>query len=96
MQEAQITLDSPYEQSLAKHVLRMGEVIESVARDLKPHVLCNYLYDLATRFSSFYENCPVIRSEEPLRSSRLLLCDLTARSMALGLNLLGIEHPEAM
>ena len=60
-----------------------------VARELKPHHLCMYLYDLATRFSGFYENCPVLQSAEPLRSSRLALCDLTARTMALGLDLLG-------
>lgn len=89
-------LDSPHELALAKHILRLGEVIDAVARDLKPHLLCTYLYDLATRFSGFFENCPVLQSEEPTRSSRLALCDLTARTMALGLDLLGIEHPEQM
>ena len=93
---AALSLDSPPETALAKHVLRLGEVIDLVARELKPHHLCAYLYDLATRFSSFYENCPVIKSEEPTRSSRLLLCDVTARAMAAGLDLLGIEHPEQM
>jgi arginyl-tRNA synthetase len=93
---AAVRLDSPYEFGLAKHVLRIGEVIELVARELKPHHLCVYLYELATRFSSFYENCPVLQSEEPIRSSRLLLCDVTARTIALGLDLIGIEHPEQM
>ncbi|HEX3356747.1 MAG TPA: arginine--tRNA ligase [Tepidisphaeraceae bacterium] len=96
LSDTTIKLDTPYEVSLAKHLLRLGEVIESVARELKPHLLCTYLYDLATRFSSFYENCPVLKSEEPLRSSRLALSDLTARTMGLGLDLLGIEHPEQM
>ena len=90
------TLDSPFEIALVKHVLRLGEIIELVARELKPHYLCTYLYELATKFSSFYENCPVLQSEEPTRSSRLMLCDATARTLALGLDLLGIEHPEQM
>ena len=89
-------LEAPHELALAKHILRLGDVIEIVSRELKPHHLCNYLYELATRFSGFYENCPVLASEEPTRSSRLALCDLTARTMALGLDLLGIEHPEQM
>jgi len=91
-----ITLDSPFELALAKHILRLGETMDVVARDLKPHVLCLYLYELASKFSSFYENCPVLKSEEPLRTSRLMLSDLTARTLALGLDLLGIEHPEQM
>ena len=89
-------LGSPFELALAKHILRLGEVIEQVARDLKPHLLCTYLYELAVKFSGFYENCPVIQSEEPLRSSRLALCDLTARALELGLDQLGIEHPDQM
>ncbi len=91
-----ITLESPFELSLAKHLLRFGEVIDAVARELKPHLLCAYLYDAATRFSGFFENCPVIQSEEPMRSSRLALCAITARTLAIGLDLLGIEHPEQM
>jgi arginyl-tRNA synthetase len=59
-------------------------------------LLCTYLYDLAAKFSGFYENCPVIQSQEPTKSSRLQLCDLTARTMALGLDLLGIQHPDQM
>lgn len=91
-----LSLESPHELALAKHILRAGEAIELVAHDLKPHLLCTYLYDLATKFSGFYENCPVLQSEEPTRSSRLALCDLTARTLALGLDLLGIGHPERM
>jgi arginyl-tRNA synthetase len=92
----QISLDSPYEQSLAKHILRLGDIVELAARELKPHHLCAYLYELASRFSGFYENCPVVSSPEPLRSSRLVVCDLTARTLELGLELLGIEHPDEM
>jgi arginyl-tRNA synthetase len=81
---------------LAKHLLRLGEIVHLVTRELKPHYLCTYLYELATKFSGFYENCPVLQSEEPTRSSRLGLCDLTARTLGLGLDLLGIQHPEKM
>jgi arginyl-tRNA synthetase len=94
--DAQVKLETPHELALAKHVLRFGEVIQLVARELKPHHLCNYLYELATKFSGFYENCPVLQSEEPTRSSRLILSDATAKTLACGLDLLGIEHPEQM
>ena len=93
---APVTLKSPFELALAKHLLRFGEVVDAVARELKPHLLCAYLYDLATRFSAFYENCPVLSSAEPERGSRLTLAFLTARTLANGLDLLGIEHPEQM
>jgi arginyl-tRNA synthetase len=93
---AKLNLQSPFELALAKHILRLSEIIELVARELKPHYLCTYLYELAAKFSGFYENCPVIQSDEPTRSSRLLLCDLTARTMSQGLDLLGIAHPQQM
>lgn len=92
----QILLESPFELALAKHILRLGEMIDLAARELKPHHLCAYLYELATRFSGFFENCPVIQSPRPTRGSRLALCDLTARTLELGLDLLGIEHPDQM
>ena len=91
-----IALQSPYELALAKQILRLGDVIETVSRELKPHHLCAYLYELAGRFSGFFENCPVLKSEEPTRSSRLALCASTARTLAIGLDLLGIEHPTQM
>ena len=91
-----IRLEAPHELSLAKHLLRLGEVVEVVVRELKPHHLTNYLYDLANRFHAFFEHCPVLQSEEPTRSSRIALIDLVGRTLALGLDLLGIEHPEQM
>jgi len=94
--EAVVYLESPFELALAKHILRLGEVVELVARELKPHHLCTYLYELSTRFSAFYENCPVLQSAQPLRDSRLALCKLTVRTLELGLDLLGIEHPDQM
>ena len=91
-----LSLETPHELALAKHILRLGDTIAVISRDLKPHTLCTYLYDLATKFSGFFENCPVIQSPEPMRSSRLLLCELTARTLQIGLDLLGIEHPDEM
>jgi arginyl-tRNA synthetase len=93
---AKVSLDTPFELTLGKHILRFGEVIEIVARELKPHHLTSYLYELATKFSAFYENCPVLQAEESIRASRLVLCEATARTLAMGLELLGIEHPEQM
>ena len=63
---------------------------------LQPHRLCNYLFDLAQRFTSFYEACPVLSSEGQLRDERLALCELTARTLRRGLSLLGIQAPEQM
>ncbi|HEV8606853.1 MAG TPA: arginine--tRNA ligase [Tepidisphaeraceae bacterium] len=91
-----IILEAPAEIALAKQILRLNEVIDLVARELKPHHLAGYLYELAIRFSGFYENCPVLQSQEPTRSSRLALAELTARTMATGLDLLGIAQPEQM
>jgi arginyl-tRNA synthetase len=93
---AEVRLDAQQEVALAKHILRFADVLHLVARELKPHYLTTFLYDLATTFSAFYEHCPVLQSEEPTRSSRLALCDVTARTLAQGLDLLGIEHPEQM
>jgi arginyl-tRNA synthetase len=61
-----------------------------------PHKLCGYLFDVASAFTSFYENCRVLVDDEAQRTSRLLLCDLSARVLSLGLSLLGIEAPERM
>jgi len=91
-----IVLESPFELALAKHILRLGEVLALVARELKPHHLCTYLYELSAKFSGLFENCPVLTSDEPLRTSRLTLCDAAARTLSCGLELLGIEHPDQM
>jgi arginyl-tRNA synthetase len=88
---ANIILETGYELALAKHVLRFGEVLELVAKELKPHYLSNYLYDLAVKFSSFYENCDVLKSAEPIRFSRLVLCHVVAGTLRKGLDLLGIQ-----
>ena len=91
-----VIVDHPAELDLAKHLLRFAETLQSVMDDDKPNWLTAYLYDLAGKFSVFYDNCPVIQSAEPTRSSRLQLCRLTADVMKCGLNLLGIDVIEQM
>ena len=89
-------LQASEEIALAKHFLNFGLVLEAVAEEYRPNYLCNYLYELAGRFTSFYENCPVLKSEGATRATRLLLCDLTARVLKEGLSTLGIETLEQM
>jgi arginyl-tRNA synthetase len=89
-------LSAPEEISLAKFLLNFGLSVEAVGEEFRPNFLCNYLYELAGKFTSFYENCPVLRADEPTRQSRLILCDLTARVLKQGLEVLGIEVVEQM
>ena len=84
------------ENALAIKLLQFPEVVAAVAHQCYPHVLCNYLYELADAFMKFYEQCPVLRADEPVRTSRLLLALLTARIVRQGLDLLGIETLERM
>ena len=84
------------ESALAIKLLQFPEVIEVVAHQCYPHVLCNYLYELADAFMKFYEQCPVLRADEPVRTSRLVLALLTSRIVRQGLDLLGIETLERM
>lgn len=92
----QILLHQETELVLAKHLLQLSEIISEVEKDLLPNRLCDYLYELGKKFNQFYEVCPVLKAEEPIRTSRLMLCDLTARTLKLGLNLLGIPVLERM
>jgi arginyl-tRNA synthetase len=91
-----LRLDTPEELALARHMLNFGLVLEAVAEDYRPNFLCNYLYELAGRFTSFYETCPVLKSEPEQRASRLALCDLTACVLKQGLDVLGIKTLEQM
>ncbi|MEV0968779.1 arginine--tRNA ligase [Microtetraspora glauca] len=92
-----IILGEPAERALALQLLGFGAVVESVAELSEPHRLCNYLFDVAQAFTSFYENCPVLKAEdEAVRQSRLALSALTLRVLLQGLDLLGIEVPERM
>ena len=89
-------LAAPEEIALAKHLLNFGLTLEAVAEEYRPNFLCNYLYELAGKFTAFYENCPVLKADDATRASRLALCDLTARVLKQGLDTLGIETVEQM
>ncbi|WP_406081914.1 arginine--tRNA ligase [Micromonospora sp. NBC_00858] len=94
--EVGISLAEPAERALAFELVGFGRVVGEVAENLEFHHLAGYLYRLAAAFSAFYERCPVLRADGPVRESRLVLCDLTARVLRQGLYLLGIRTPERM
>ncbi|MEM8945233.1 MAG: arginine--tRNA ligase [Planctomycetota bacterium] len=95
--EVSIRLDEPQERALGLALLHLSEALDRVIADYRPNHLTTYLFDLASKYSSFFENCPVLKADESaIRDSRLLLCDLTARTIGLGLELLGIETVERM
>ena len=91
-----IALVEPAERELALRILATPSVIAEATSSQSPHRLCTHLFDLAQAFTAFYEYCPVLKVDEPVRGSRLALCDLTARTLSTGLDLLGIEAPERM
>jgi arginyl-tRNA synthetase len=95
---APIALASPAERGLALEILRFSEALDATVSEYRPNQLTSYLYDqLAQSYSTFYEACPVLKAETPeSRTSRLLLCDLTARTLQQGLELLGIGTVERM
>ncbi len=94
--DAKILLQEDAELILGKHLLQLGEVLRDMEQDLLPNRLCQYLYELSQKFNRFFEQCPVLKTEEPQRTSRLGLCNLTARTLKLGLSLLGIQVLERM
>ena len=91
-----IDLTAAAEKDLAKRLCQFAEVLPTVLNDFRPNVLANYLFELADSFHAFYEACPVLKSDEPARSSRLALCKITAHTLRRGLGLLGIDVPERM
>src|SRR5881398_3662001 len=91
-----VTLKEPAELDVAKRVCQFAEIVPQVLNGFRPNILANYLFELANSFHTFYEACPVLKSEEPARSSRLALCDLAGRVLQRGLDLLGIKVPEKM
>ncbi len=96
-ESAQLTIAEPAERALALELLGLGAAVQSVADSLQPHRLCTYLFAVATRFNAFYDQCPVLKAEDAkTRQSRLALSAVTARVLAAGLDLLGIEAPEQM
>ncbi len=94
---AEFRLTEPAERKLALELLDFGNAVIEAGDGLKPHRLCGYLYDLATAFTAFFENCPVLKApDDATRASRLALCESTARVLSCGLRLLGIAAPERM
>ena len=94
---AQVILEKPEERSLAAQLLRFEESLTFAAAEYKPSFVTSYLWDLAKTYNGFFQNSPVLKAEAPeLRQSRLLLCDLTARVIQRGLDLLGIAVVERM
>ncbi|MDO9948884.1 arginine--tRNA ligase [Glaesserella parasuis] len=91
-----IVLTDEKERNLAIKLLQFEEAVTVVAKDGTPHVLCQYLYELAGIFSSFYEACPILNAEESIKQSRLKLAHLTAKTLKQGLDLLGIKTVEKM
>ncbi len=92
----QFQLTAPEEFALGKHLLDFGLILEAVVEEYRPNFLCNYLYELAGKFTGFYENCPVLKAAPETRATRLALCDLTAKVLKQGLEALGIETTEKM
>jgi arginyl-tRNA synthetase len=93
---SELNFSGAEELAVARQLLNFGYVLEMMAEEYRPNYLCNYLYELAGHFARFFETCPVLKSEGLTRSTRLLLCDLTARVMRQGLDVLGIETLEQM
>ena len=90
-------LSHPSERALALWLLQYDSAVWDALERYSPHRLCTYLYELSSRYTSFYEQCTVLKAEsEVMRDSRLALCDLTARILADGLQMLGIDAPEQM
>jgi arginyl-tRNA synthetase len=94
--DVQIALQDEAELTLVKHILQVADVIEQVGRDLMPNRLCQYLFELSQKFNQFYDRCAVLDAPEPERTTRLVLCHVTARTLKLGLSLLGIAVVERM
>ena len=96
-QQSVLKLTEESERALALQINRYSEILEGVAIEARPNYLTNYLFELANLFSTFYNNCHVLKAEEEdVKTSRLLLCDLTARVITHGLSLLGIRTCERM
>jgi arginyl-tRNA synthetase len=92
-----VAITHPAERALVLQVLSFESAVLSAVDGLQPHRLCTYLFELASSFTDFYEACPVLRAEsDEARASRLALCEVTARTLSVGLDLLGIAAPERM
>lgn len=95
--QGQVLITTPAERALALKLVQFHEALDQAARECRPNFLTQYLFETANCFSTFFEECPVLKAEsEALRTSRLLLADLTARVISQGLELLGIQTIEQM
>jgi arginyl-tRNA synthetase len=95
-QVQEVVLTEPAELALAKKLLQFGETVPLVLHEFRPNLLANHLFETANAFHTFYEACPVLKSEGATRHSRLVLCEATARVLKQGLALLGVDVPERM
>jgi arginyl-tRNA synthetase len=91
-----VQLGTPAERALALQLLGFGRAVTDTAATAEPHKLAGFLFDVASSFTTFYEQCPVLTAEGEARSSRLALCALTLSVLTTGLGLLGIPVPERM
>jgi arginyl-tRNA synthetase len=91
-----LNIAEPAERALLMKILQMPDVLRAVAAECYPNLLCNYLYELAGIFMRFYEQCPVLKAEDDIRQSRLLLAELTSDTLKKGLDLLGLDTLEKM
>ena len=95
---AVITIIEPQEKALALKLLQLEDVIDAVISECTPNLLCNYLYELASLYMSFYEACPILKEgiSDDVKASRLALCKVIADTLKQGLDILGIETMERM
>ena len=92
----EVVLTEPAESGLALKLLQFGEIVPLVLNEFRPNLLANHLFETANAFHTFYEACPVLKSDGVVQHSRLVLCDATARVLKQGLDLLGVDVPERM
>ncbi len=96
LETSHIEFSEKQEWNLIRELLKFDEVIIQVEEELLPNRLCNYLFELCQVFNRFYDQIPVLKADEPSKSSRLILCQLTAETLKVGLDLLGIQTLERM
>ena len=89
-------VQEPVERRLAVLLARYNEIVVNAEKECRPNIIANFLYQLATRFTAFYNECPVLKAPPALKEGRLALCALTARVLKHGLGLLGIKVSERM
>ena len=93
---AKVMLEQPAELELAKQLLKLDDVLDAVTSEFLPNRICEHLFDLSQKFNHFYETCPVLSAESEVKTSRLILCHLTAATIRIGLTLLGIPIVDRM